>query len=780
MTDTAALEEILSKFSGNKIDSKEFLNLLLTSDENGIDYLQNLKKEFKDNYVNPVFKKVTDHYKKLDNKLKDEKSKKEILEAINDPLDVVNLNKEYREKTKKILDKKLKDLSDNIRTDAETNTSNAVKSSVLSSILPKTQPQVNEEQKTFTPKENVVSLSENTINKLVDIFGGLNSKVLKTEQTTDQTGSGGGFLESLGKFLLVGGVAAGLISMFWDSHIKPWLEEKLDMKLGFLDRFEGTIEGISKFFTLGGLKLTGGWLFNIVGKAFTSFGDMLEGSLNAIFKLGFGDEVVEQGAKAAPSVWKTLLPKVAGGLFKGVGLAALKAIPIVGALISFYFAYDRFQKNDTIGGIIDVLNGIVGFIPGAGVPLSLGLSALNAFLDYKAGDIKGVEGQQSMKMDYVNKITDYISNIPLIGGIISSIVGFVEFAGGLGSNDTSSVKGGLNKMSKFPLFGIFPSIMLSLLDASTNKNNEFTGLDVGKFISNLRQSTLKTVLSWFPEWFGIRHKIADFMGIKLDGEYKDSFAILETPEQKQNAIKAEKEKEKLKNTPYESGSAIEKQALKTNVEDLQKRLDSKEKELSEVARKINSSRSDMPSKEDKNSLDRLNSEITSLKRVISRTKETQEKYSEIFQNGINTTIPKNNPFADKIKEPTFKEFQENPQNFNSINQKDFSFQSLMTNSSNNSILFDKNTNTANILDKEDNILAYKKDGVFDLALQELTKLVASINKGIYKIPESLENIPNQAPVVVSGGGQQSDNSMAYVLGGARDPIYEFRRSFRTS
>jgi hypothetical protein len=54
MTDTAALEEILSKFSGNKIDSKEFLNLLLTSDENGIDYLQNLKKEFKDNYVNPV------------------------------------------------------------------------------------------------------------------------------------------------------------------------------------------------------------------------------------------------------------------------------------------------------------------------------------------------------------------------------------------------------------------------------------------------------------------------------------------------------------------------------------------------------------------------------------------------------------------------------------------------------------------------------------------------------------------------------------------------------
>ena len=30
MTDTDSLEEILSKFAGNKIDSKEFLNLILT------------------------------------------------------------------------------------------------------------------------------------------------------------------------------------------------------------------------------------------------------------------------------------------------------------------------------------------------------------------------------------------------------------------------------------------------------------------------------------------------------------------------------------------------------------------------------------------------------------------------------------------------------------------------------------------------------------------------------------------------------------------------------
>jgi hypothetical protein len=774
MTDTAALEEILSKFSGNKIDSKEFLNLLLTSDENGIDYLQNLKKEFKDNYVNPVFKKVTDHYKKLDNKLKDEKSKKEILEAINDPLDVVNLNKEYREKTKKILDKKLKDLSDNIRTDAETNTSNVVKSSVLSSILPNTQPQVNEEQKTFTPKENVVSLSENTINKLVDIFGGLNSKVLKTEQTTDQTGSGGGMLASLGKLLLFGGVAAGLISMFWSSHIKPWLEEKLEMKLDFLDRFEGAIEGISKFFTIGGLKLTSGWLFNIVGKAFTSFGGMLEGSLNAIFKLGFGNEVVEQGAKAAPSVWKTLLPKVAGGLFKGVGLAALKAIPIVGALISFYFAYDRFQKNDTIGGIIDVLNGIVGFIPGAGIPLSLGLSALNAFLDYKAGSVEGVEGQQSMKMDYVKKIGKFIEEIPFVGGLIKWGKGFYALGQG-------NWKEALDNLTATPFLGPFPAILQGLVNSNAFGTEGTEAFSWDKFNDETRKSMFRWMCSLIPKVGGFRGRIAKWFGLEYDDNTGD--------------VKIDENPLELKNyydDATQNYNKTEELKKETSTIKDQKDLDLLTKKLEEVKTKYEEqlksyNEKTLPEYSDKKDGMFANSKMLTDtfylfgarayydKHAIQTKKDYERKHLEELETQLSTITAQIN----KLKNP-INAVEENPQNFTPINQKDFSFQSLMTNSSNNSILFDKNTNTANVLDKEDNILAYKKDGVFDLALQELTKLVASINKGIYKIPESLENIPNQAPVVVSGGGQQSDNSMAYVLGGARDPIYEFRRSFRTS
>lgn len=416
MTDTASIEEILSKFAGNQIDSKEFLNLLLTSDDTGIDYLQNLKKQFKEDYVTPVFKKITDHYKKLNNVLSDEEAKKQVLNKINDPLGIVEINRQYKEKTKEILEKQLKNLNDNI------NTKNA------SAVINENK-NIGKEQATFGDKEEVVSLSDKTIEQMANLFGGINAKRLKenTETLETQPTEENGLLSSLMNLLLLGGAGAMLVSMFWESHIKPWLEEKLSMKLDFLDRFEGTIEGIGKFFTMGGLQLGGGWFTNLVGKAFTTFGDLLEGALSSIFKLGFGDDVVKAGAAAAPAAWRTLIPKIAGGLFKGMGAVAFKSIPIIGSLISFYYAWDRFEKGDNISGIIDLVGGLSNllvFTPLAplALPLSIGASALNAFLDYKAGAATTQEGKQNIKMDYVNKIADYITNIPIVGGDRKSVV----------------------------------------------------------------------------------------------------------------------------------------------------------------------------------------------------------------------------------------------------------------------------------------------------------------------------------------------------------------------
>jgi hypothetical protein len=745
MTGTVSIDDVLSKFISNEVDSTEVLKLLLTSDETGIDYLQNLKKEFKEKYVTPTFNKAKDYYSKVEKKIEDTKGKKEIIDQYSDPLGIIELREEYKKKTEEILKKNLDGLNLNLNDKPQiSNLSNSNISSVISNKP------VNQfaEQQTLTQKTPEVSLTDETIKHLGGVLSGINEQNIKrfgrTTVKGEESSSGDGLLGTLASLLIAGSIGAMLLSSFWDKHIKPWLEEKVGIKLDVFDRFEGIVEGIGKFFTMGGLKIAGGWLFNLAGKAFTTFGDLLEGGLKAIFKLGFGDDVVKAGAAAAPAAWKTLIPKIAGGLFRGMGAVAFKTIPIIGSLISFYYAWDRFEKGDTIAGIIDLVGGISNllvFTPLAplALPLSIGASALNAFLDYKAGRGATMDEKQNIKMDWINKITDSISNIPFIGGMISSIVGFVEFGSGIVGGNMGAVKGGLLKMTKFPLFGVFPSVVLSLLEASTNSKNEFVGLDFNKFISKFRQDTLKTVLSWFPTWFNMRNAIAEFMGIKLDGEYADSPSIQteSTPEQIRLRAEIEKKQKESFGTPYEKGSAMEKEASKVDddkIKELTTRLNNKKNELSVLLKKINSSRFD-PDKEDNDNIDRLKRDINGLERVISRVEK----------------------------------------------KDDFSFKSLMTSTEGNSILFDKNTNTANVLHPDDNVLAYKTGGVFDTALKELTLLVQSINKGIYKIPESLENNkskPSNVSVVNNSGGSNG-NMLDVILSGTRpDSIYNFRRSIQ--
>lgn len=786
MTDTDSLEEILSKFAGNKIDSKEFLNLILTSDETGVDYLQNLKKEFKESYVNPVFKKVTDHYKKIDNVISDEESKKKVLSNIHDPMGVIGLNREYSEKARKILDKQLKDLNLNSVSGNEKQNTALNNSTVSSVVDPNKFSNKFQEQQTLTEKNPLISLSDESINKLGLVLNGLNVENLKRygkpikEKEESQEG-GGGLLSTIGSLLLAGGVGAMLLSVFWSSHIKPWLEEKVGIKLDIFDKFEGIVEGIGKFFTVGGLQLTSGWLFTLVGKAFTSFGDLLEGGLKAIFKLGFGDDVIKEGAKAAPSAFKTLLPKIAGGLFKGAGLVAMKGIPIIGSLISFYFAYDRFNKGDTIGGFIDLLNGVSSLVPVVGLPLSIGLSALNAFLDYKAAGVGTTDQQQAGKLSIIGDLAsgfyNFVKEIPIIGGVISSIEGFAQFAYSIATGNTGGVKDGLQKMSNFPLLGIFPSIMLSLMNASTNDKNEFTGLDVNKFVSNLKKDTLKTVLGWFPTWFGIRNKIANYMGIQLDGsDTEDPFALGEYYDDankvigKSSGVKTEAEKlkketdltvltDEFEKTKNELSSTLEKYNKSTVPEFKQKSegLLANSKFLTDFTAWIGGGGKQYYE----------NEAITvKMDAEAEYIKQLQEKL-EILQQQIDKN---DSVLPQVVNKPS------------EVERQDFSFKNLMTSTKGNSILYDKNTNTQNVLHPDDNVLTYKTDGVFDMALKELTLLAQSINKGIYKIPESLEKNKSNASnvsVVNGSGGSSNNNMLDVILSGTRpDSIYNFRRSIQ--
>jgi len=757
MTNTVSIDDVLSKFVANEVDSTEVIKLLLTSDETGIDYLQNLKKDFKDRYVTPTFNKAKDYYSKIGKKIDDPTSSKDVFNHINDPLGLKELRDEYKKKSEEILKKNLDKLDLNLKLDG--NNSISTRNSLS-------------EQQTLTEKTPTVSLSDETVDKLGGVLSGINAENLKrsgnrVEQEESDSG-GGGLMGTLGALLLAGGVGAILISAFWDKHIKPWLESKLNLNLDVFDKFEGVVEGIGKFFTMGGLKITSGWFFNLVGKAFTTFGELLEGGLNAIFKLGFGDDIVKAGAKAAPAAWKTLIPKIAGGLFKGIGAVSFKAIPIIGSLISFYYAWDRFEKGDTISGIIDLVGGIANlleFTPLAplALPLSIGASALNAFLDYKAGAAKTMEEKQTIKMDFLKdlgfKIYDFIKETPLIGGVISSLEGFIQWSMGIIGGNTGEVKQGLSKMTKFPLFGILPSIMLSLLEATTNEKNEFVGLDVNKFINNLKKDTLKTILGWFPSWFGIRNKIANFMGVELDGSDKeeDPFAITQTQLNLKNLSNQSKTvfKNETEYTPVQKNNE-EIQKLKTERDSIQKQLDDSTKKYTNKNRIAQDGTENTPEIP-------VHEQMEINKKLLDRLKYLDEQMRVI---------------EEYDKENASKQSDKPKPNVES--KQDFSFRSLMTSTQSNSILFDNKTNTANVLDQGDNILAYKTDGVFDRALKELTELAKSINNGIYKIPEKLENINTESSsVVISNDSGGKTDMMDVILSGTRpDSIYNFRRSIQ--
>lgn len=767
-------DEILSKFAGNQIDSKDFLNLLLSTDEAGVDYLQSLKKEFKEKYVTPVFKKASSYYSKIGEQI-DKGSKKENIDALSDPLDIVKLNKEYKEKTKQIFEKKLKeiDVSVNIETSQQTKSVIEKLKDLTSVNIPDAQQQNIQEQQTFGVKPNIITLSEKTIEDLTNIFN-LNFKGIKdglgikTEKVEEA--GGGGLLSTLAGLLAFGGVAALLVSVFWDK-IKPWLEDKLGTKLGFLDKFEGLIEGIGKFFTLGGLKIAGGPLFNLVGKAFATVGDLLEGGLKAIFKFGFGDEIIEAGAKAAPSVWKNLLPKVVGGLFKGVGLVALKGIPVIGSLISFYFAYDRFQKGEVIQGLIDVAGGLTGLIPGVGIPLSIGIAALNAFIDYKVGDLP--QDQQNAAAggimgDIGAKIYDMIKDIPFIGGLVKFGLGIYELTSGNFSK-------GLDYLAEQPYLGPFPALIKSLMGAKVEQADGTQSFSFEAFQKELKTNMFKWIISMIPNAWGMRGGIAKYMGLEYNDTTGD-ISVSDDPFNLESINDSEKGKnEKIKKEILEKyGSSQDMASSSETLQKIKKELDVLRKEQPMLKKQYddleawalegwNPFADEEKESEAKTKLDEVDRRMALLGgQYLEAIKKQQDMSQYADETGELDSTKVVSILKDKI-------------NFSTEAKDDFEYNSNFS----NAVLFDNKTRTANILNPDDNILAYKTDGIFDKSLKQMTSLMDSINRGIYKMSSVLEsNESMKGPSIniassQNGGGSYKD----LILSGSRDSIYEMRNNW---
>ena len=773
-------DEILSKFAGNQIETKEFLNLLFSTDETGIDYLQSLKKEFKDKYVTPVFKKASSYYSKIGEQI-DKGSKKENLDALNDPLDIVKLNQEYKEKTKQLFEKKLKeiDVSVNIENPQQTRSVIEKIKDLTSVNVPETQPQNIQEQQTFGVKPTVITLSEKTIEDLTKVlnlnFKGIKEGIgLKTE--TKEEEAGGGLLSTLAGLLAFGGVAALLVSVFWDK-IKPWLEEKIGVKLGFLDKFEGLVEGIGKFFTLGGLKITAGPLFNLVGKAFTTFGDLLEGGLKAIFKLGFGDEIVEAGTKAAPAVLKTLLPKIAGGLFKGAGKVALRGIPIIGSLISFYFAYDRFQKGEVIQGLIEIAGGLAGLIPGVGIPLSIGIAALNAFIDYKVADLP--QDQQNAAAggiigDIGAKIYDMIKDIPFVGGLVKFGLGIYELVSGNFSK-------GLDYLVEQPYLGPFPALIKSLMGATVEQADGTKTFSFEAFQKELKTNMFKWIISMVPNAWGMRGGIAKIMGLEYNDTTGD-ISVSDDPSDLSSINEKEKERASQIREKYKGIDPIQIAGNTQSLKDTEELYNLTLKNIDENKAKVEEAKKTLPVINTilKTSAFGISGLVSGALEYFTNIQQKEDEVQTAMQE--TTEVGKKLLEAKKLRRDYLNESGEidgrkvaETLKFSTEPKDDFEYNANYS----NSVLFDNKTQTANILNPNDNILAYKTDGVFDKSLKQMTALIDSINKGIYKMSSVLEtNESMKGPSINIAASQDSGgNYKDVILSGSRDSIYELRNNW---
>jgi hypothetical protein len=120
-------------------------------------------------------------------------------------------------------------------------------------------------------------------------------------------------------------------------------------------------------------------------------------------------------------------------LFKGgIGIKFLSKLPVIGTLITLYFAYDRFKKGDITGGLLEMASALVVNIPIAGTALSIGLSMLNAWRDGSGETQKSIIDRKQGKGiwasigKFYNNIADKVYDWPYIGSTIRAIDHFTN------------------------------------------------------------------------------------------------------------------------------------------------------------------------------------------------------------------------------------------------------------------------------------------------------------------------------------------------------------------
>lgn len=120
--------------------------------------------------------------------------------------------------------------------------------------------------------------------------------------------------------------------------------------------------------------------------------------------------------------------KMIGKSMPKLGLKFLKKLPYIGGIISFYFAYKAFQEGKYAKGFLEILSGLVNFIPGVGFILSIGVDILIGILEAKGSFDEGGSLSNSNAMNtikgWMSSIGTFIKNNALNIPIIATFTRF--------------------------------------------------------------------------------------------------------------------------------------------------------------------------------------------------------------------------------------------------------------------------------------------------------------------------------------------------------------------
>jgi hypothetical protein len=563
-------EELLKKLNiDGSLSAKEFASMLLF-DGNESD-IKDIRSKFKRNFL--------DKFKSTLNDIKKEDIKR-IFDPLNlsgllkDPDSLRNEFKEYKDDLRKFLRKakaELENEKNKTKKDAD------VDDDKSNTNKPKrSKGGIREQEEFLTEKAITVELGENTKKLLEGIFKkstkenkeALESLGINLGKSIEESGSGtgnGSFLTDL----IAGIIGGGLLLAFWDSHIRPFLEEKFD----FMNKLKGTFNGIEKFIYTVLPKLA----LDLIGGLFRKLDDVVQVAKGGLSKLfGFGGRVaaeagVEAAAKGASGIARgavvaaeaggkvateaavegggkvasAVASKTAGGLFGKLGgmfLKLAKGIPVIGALVNFGFAWDRFSKGDNIGGVVDVIGGLgslMQLIPippviAIGTGLSWGAIALNAFLDITSeGKTEQEKSESKGKniMKWISAPFKWIAGLPWVKSILNFGEGIYTFTGGVISGNTTDTISGL-KMLQNSFLSPLADVLLPIYESNTSTENK-TGKKKFDWANIWKDFTSKMLKGILPDW--IYNMVAPY--IIGDGISSPQSAVIPTPKQNESVLK---------------------------------------------------------------------------------------------------------------------------------------------------------------------------------------------------------------------------------------------------